>query len=252
MKRIILFTAAISLFTLFSISSCKKDDDNGKADTVKDIDGNTYKTVKIGEQVWMAENLKTTKYRNGTPIIYGADYQTWFDNRTGAYAWYDNDISWKDSYGALYNWHAVNNTNGLCPTGWHVPSDAEWTQLVDYVVAQGFPNNHVTNGAGNALKSCRQVNSPLGGECNTSEHPRWNSHSTHHGFEAFGFSGLPGGYRSFNGSFSYIGTPGYWWSSTEYGPFHAWSRRLGYDAGRVYRHNIFYKTSGFSVLCLRD
>jgi uncharacterized protein (TIGR02145 family) len=89
----------------------------------------------------------------------------------------------------LYNWHAVNNANGLCPTGWHVPSDAEWTQLVDYVVAQGFPNKWDNpNGAGNALKSCRQVNSPLGGDCNTTSIPDGILMTTHHGFDEFGFS----------------------------------------------------------------
>jgi len=108
---------------------------------VTDIDGNVYRTVQIGNQVWMAENLKTTKYPDGTSISYpGADNTAWQNNTTGAYAWYNNDISWKDSYGALYNWHAVNSDKGLCPPGWHVPSDAEWTQLVDYVVSQGYPD----------------------------------------------------------------------------------------------------------------
>jgi uncharacterized protein (TIGR02145 family) len=220
--------------------------------TITDVDGNVYNTVLIGNQCWMKENLKTTKYRNGTPIEYpGSNNSAWQNNTTGAYAWYGNDINWKDSYGALYNWHAVNNTNGLCPTGWHVPSDAEWTQLVDYVVAQGFPNSNVINGAGNALKSCRQVNSPLGGDCNTTEHPRWNSHSTHHGFDEFGFSGLPGGIRLSDGSFNLIGYGGYWWSSTEYITFYAWCRLLTYGFGYVYRLD-FNKSDGFSVRCLRD
>jgi uncharacterized protein (TIGR02145 family) len=220
--------------------------------TVTDVDGNVYNTVLIGNQCWMKENLKTTQYRNSTPIEYpGTDDNAWANNTTGAYAWYDNDISWKESYGALYNWHAVNNTNGLCPTGWHVPSDAEWTQLVDYVVAQGFLNSNVTNGAGNALKSCRQVNSPLDGECNTTEHTRWNSHSTHHGFDEFGFSALPGGNRVTYGYFVSIGDHGYWWSSTEYSSTLAWFRNMGLNRGNVSRSNDG-KTGGFSVRCLRD
>jgi len=221
--------------------------------TITDIDGNIYNTLLIGEQCWMKENLKTTIYRNGTPIEYpGADNSAWANNTTGAYAWYDNDISWKDSYGALYNWHAVNNDHGLCPTGWHLPSDAEWTQLTDYVVSQGYHNNwNDPIGTGNALKSCRQVNSPLGGNCSTTEHPRWNSYGTHHGFDEFGFSALPSGYRSTNGSFLYIGYNGYWRSSTEYSSTTAWTRYMRYDYGHVNRYD-YYKAHGFSVRCLRD
>jgi uncharacterized protein (TIGR02145 family) len=221
--------------------------------TITDIDGNVYNTVLIGNQCWMAENLKTTKYRNGTNITYpGSNNTAWQNNTTGAYAWYNNDISWKDLYGALYNWHAVNNTNGLCPTGWHVPTDAEWTQLVDYVVAQGFPNQWDNpNGAGNALKSCRQVNSPLGGNCNTAVHPRWNSHGTHHGFDEFGFSAFPGGYRPTDGSFYRLGNYGYWWSSTEHSSTSAWYRGMRYNHGNVNRYDL-NKPYGFSVGCLRD
>jgi len=220
--------------------------------TLTDIDGNVYNTILIGSQCWMKENLKTTHYRNGTPIEYpGSNNSAWEFNTTGAYAWYNNDISLKDSYGALYNWHAVNNANGLCPTGWHVPADADWTQLVDYVVAQGFPNNDVINGAGNALKSCRQANSPLGGDCNTSVHPRWNEHSTHHGFDEFGFSGFPGGLRSFFSFFHSLGNIGYWWSYTEYDWGSAWSLSLNYSFGNVGIFNL-NKTNGFSVRCLKD
>ena len=220
--------------------------------TVTDIDGNVYNTVLIGDQCWMKENLKTTQYRNGTPIEYpGTNNDAWYNNTTGAYAWYDNDISWKEKYGALYNWHAVNNTNDLCPEGWHVPSDEEWTQLVDYMTLEGFSNENIANGAGNALKSCRQVNSPLGGDCVTSEHPRWNGSLYHYGFDEFGFSALPGGYRDDNGHFYHIGDSGHWWSSNESSSSNAWGRLMYYvygDVGRIYG----YKTSGYSVRCLRD
>jgi uncharacterized protein (TIGR02145 family) len=215
--------------------------------TVTDIDGNVYNTVLIGDQCWMKENLNTTRDAAGNNIT--------------RYC-YDNNTTNCDLYGGLYTWHTVMNgagsssnnpsgVQGICPTGWHVPSDAEWTQLVDYVVAQGFSNSNVTNGAGNALKSCRQVNSPLGGECNTSEHPRWNSHSTHHGFDEFGFSGLPGGARGLDGNFDDFGYNGYWWSCTEGYADGAWCRLLGYGTGDVSR-GYGYKTNGFSVLCLRD
>ncbi len=221
--------------------------------TVTDIDGNVYNTVLIGDQCWMKENLKTSKYRNETLIEYpGANNTAWENNTTGAYAWYDNDISWKDSYGALYNWYAVNNTSGLCPTGWHVPSEDELTQLVDYVVSQGYPNSSGDpNGASNALKSCRQVNSPLGGDCNTTVHPRWDPDDTHQGFDEFGFSGFPGGNRYTNGNFDRIGDIGYWWSSSEYSSERAWFRGMLYYRGHVGRY-YYGKAHGFSVRCLRD
>jgi uncharacterized protein (TIGR02145 family) len=223
--------------------------------TVTDIDGNVYPTIIIGEQEWMVENLKTTRYRNGTAIEYpGTDDPAWQNNTTGAYAWYDNDIAWKESYGALYNWHAVNNVNGLCPTGWHVPSDAEWTELVDYLVAQGYPNEWDNpNGAGNALKSCRQVSSPLGEGCTTSEHPRWKE-SNKYGTDEFGFSALPGGLRYINSHYDDLGHFGYWWSNSQYDATRAWYRALGYYLSHVIRDgdNDITKEYGFSIRCVRD
>jgi uncharacterized protein (TIGR02145 family)/uncharacterized repeat protein (TIGR02543 family) len=220
--------------------------------TVTDVDGNVYNTVLIGDQCWVKENLKTTKYHSGTPIEYpGTDNGAWGNNTTGAYAWYDNDISWKDSYGALYNWHAVNNADGLCPAGWHVASDTELTQLVDYVVAQGYPNVwNIPNGAGNALKSCRQVNSPYGWDCNTTEHPRWDSHNTHNGFDAFGFSGLPGGLRNNTGGFQNIGSSFRLWSSTESSTTHAHIRDLSLFSNLVSRTTNF-KSIGVPVRCIK-
>ena len=221
--------------------------------TVTDIDGNVYNTVLIDDQCWMKENLKTTKYRNGASIEYpGTNSSAWLYNTTGAYAWYNNDISWKEKYGALYNWHAVNNTKGLCPEGWHVPSDAEWTQLVDYVVLQGYSNDYTDpNGAGNALKSCRQVDSPLGEDCATSDHPRWKEDTNHYGFDEFGFSALPGGNRFSDGNFFSNGYYGYWWSSTEISSFYSRRRSMNYDHGNIYR---YYEAPniGCSVRCLMD
>ncbi|MBW6497764.1 MAG: fibrobacter succinogenes major paralogous domain-containing protein [Bacteroidales bacterium] len=219
---------------------------------VTDIDGNFYPSVIIGNQMWMAENLKTTKYQNGTPIEYpGVNNTAWQNNTTGAYAWYNNEIDWKNSYGALYNWHAVNNSNGLCPAGWHVPSDAEWTELVNYAVAQGYPNNDEENGAANALKSCRQVSSPLGGDCATSNHPRWESSSPHYGTDKFGFSALPGGFRAATGYYLGIGAHGYWWSSTEFSTTEAWYRAMPLNYGNVIR-SIYNNEEGYSVRCVRD
>ncbi len=212
--------------------------------TVADIDGNIYNTAQIGDQCWMKENLKTTTYRNGTAIPNVTDANAWSNLATGAYVWYDNDISWKDSYGALYNWYTTVDPNGLCPTGWHVPTHDEWTDLTDYIGGTGSPH-------GNELKSCRQVNSPLGGGCNTSEHPRWYEHGTYYGTDDYDFSGLPGGFRYYYGSFDYFGYYGYWWSSTESSSSYAWYRSLTYSNGDVFVYG-YYKQDGFSVRCLRD
>ncbi len=190
-------------------------------------DGRTYNTVQVGSRCWMKENLNY--------------------NVTGSYC-YGNDPLNCAAYGRLYTWSAALT---VCPSGWHLPSYAEWEQLVNYVVTYGFPNSDIPNGTGNALKSCRQVNSPLGGDCATSEHPRWSSNNTHHGFDEFGFSALPGGNRNLYGNFAYIGGTGFWWSSNEYSSASAWYRNMNYYNGCVFRFND-YKTYGCSVRCLRD
>lgn len=214
--------------------------------SVTDIEGNIYNTVQVGEQCWLRENLKTTHYKNGTPINYpGTDNAAWQNDTTGAYAWYNNEILWKDIYGALYNWFAVVNPNGLCPEGWHVPSKDEWTVLVYFIGGDQPPN-------GNRLKSCRQVNSPLGSNCSTSGHPRWHEHATHYGTNEFGFSCLPGSERSTNGSWvSNVGLFGLWWSTTFNFSTYAWRRVLSYNnypfsAGNADINN------GLSVRCLRS
>jgi uncharacterized protein (TIGR02145 family) len=213
--------------------------------TVTDIDSNEYNTVLIGDQCWMKENLKTTTYRNGAAIPNVTDENAWYNLTTGAYVWYDNDISWKDKYGALYNWFTTIDPNGLCPTGWHVPTNDEWTAITDYIGGTGEPH-------GNELKSCRQVNSPLGGGCNTSEHPRWEEDICgNYGTDDYGFSGLPGGYRFNYGSFDYVGSFGFWWSSMELSSNTAWNRALYYFNGYVTVYN-YDKQFGFSVRCLRD
>ncbi|MDP2401900.1 MAG: FISUMP domain-containing protein, partial [Actinomycetota bacterium] len=180
------------------------------------------------------ENLKTTKYRNGTSITYpGSNNTAWENNITGAYAWYDNDISWKNLYGALYNWYAVNNVNGLCPTDWHIPNDAEWTMLTNYAGGESV--------AGGKLKSTRIA--PIA-------HPRWDSPNSG-ATDQYGFSAFPGGYRSYVGSFYNMGSTGYWWSASESSATYAWIRRISYDHAYFYRYGSG-KTYGFSVRCVRD
>ncbi len=195
--------------------------------SMTDIDGNTYKTVTIGTQTWMAENLKVTKYNDGAAIPNVTDATAWSELTTGALCDYENTPSNSETYGKLYNWYAVN-TGKLCPTGWHVPSDAEWTELTDYLGG--------TSVAGGKLK-----------ETGTTH---WASPNTGATNET-GFTALPGGYRDFSGAFDGIGVHGYWWSATEGSTSYAWSRFMLNDDSSVYR-NYFSKEVGFSVRCVRD
>ena len=193
--------------------------------TISDYDGNVYNTVKIGGQIWMAENLKTTKYNNGTDIPLVTDNTAWANLTTPAYCWYNNNSSYKDTYGALYNWYTVN-TGNLCPSGWHVPSDAEWTTLIDYL--GGEP----------------------GGKLKETDTTHWHSPNIGATNES-GFTALPGGVRDVSGMFGNIGYYGYWWSATEDGTDLAWYRDMTYNGSYVARYNT-HKKLGFSVRCVRD
>ena len=195
---------------------------------VVDIDNNAYKIVTIGTQTWMAENLRVTRYNDGTAIPQVIDNTDWSTLSTPAYTWYNNGPS---DYGALYNYYTVANTNSLnvCPTGWHVPADSEWTTLITYLGGELV--------AGGKMKEAGLAHwiSPNTGATNES-----------------GFAGLPGGARFSPGSFFLIGTIGYYWSSTEADTASvAWSRQVNYDNVNVFRL-ANSKGFGFSVRCLRD
>ncbi len=242
---------------LFTTTGCEKDDpppppvDPG---TVADADGNEYVTVTIGDQVWMAENLKTTKYRNGTDIENpGTDDEAWRNNTTGAYSWYNNDINQKETYGASYNWNAIENANGLCPAGWHVSTNDDWNRLMNYLQTehQLTNNSEDINAIGNKLKSCRQIDSPIGGECATSAHPRWNYHDVQFGTNDFGFAALPGGGRGARGSFESAGAFGFWWTSNEGAEDAGVYRYINFDTSPVYQGN-FNKSAGLAVRCVKD
>jgi uncharacterized protein (TIGR02145 family) len=198
--------------------------------TVKDDDGNSYTTVTIGTQVWMKENLKTTKYNDGTSIPLVTDATAWTNLSTPGYCWYNNDAAnYKAPYGALYNWYTVN-TGNLCPTGWHVPTDAEWTTLTDYLGG--------TSVAGGKLKEEGTVN--------------WNSPNTGATNES-GFTALPGSGRSYvDGIFDYIGDYGYWWSSTVSSTSYAWVRELSYDLTDIISGGRGHINYGFSVRCIKN
>jgi uncharacterized protein (TIGR02145 family) len=194
---------------------------------VSDYEGNAYATVQIGEQIWMAENLRSTKYNDGTEIPLVTDNTEWSNLSTPAYCWYNNnEATYKDPYGALYNWYTVN-TGKLCPTGWHVSTDGEWTIMTEYLDE---------NYAGGKLK-----------ETGTTH---WNSPNTGATNET-GFNALPGGDRATDGKFEFIGYYGNWWSATQINTNNAWYRNMHYNTSYVYRpdNNLKY---GFSVRCIRD
>jgi uncharacterized protein (TIGR02145 family) len=198
---------------------------------VQDVDGNEYNTTKIGSQRWIVENLRTTKYNDGTPISLVTNGIEWSNLTTPGYCYYNNDEGkYSVPYGALYNYYVVASTNSLnvCPVGWHVPTDTEWTTLTTYLGGEGF--------AGGKMKETGTFYwlSPNGGATNES-----------------GFAGLPGGNRYDGGPFTNIGYYGFWWSSTEDNTADAWNRSLGKFNGSVGRDDGS-KGFGFSVRCLRD
>ncbi|MEI6047679.1 MAG: fibrobacter succinogenes major paralogous domain-containing protein [Bacteroidota bacterium] len=193
-----------------------------KAGQIVDVDGGVYNTITLGAQTFFAENLKTTKYNDGTSIPLEPSRSAWGQLITPAYCWYNTT-----TYGALYNWSAVN-TGKLCPTGWHVPSDAEWEELVTYLGGLSL--------AGGKMK-----------EIGTTY---WNSPNTEATNES-GFTALPGGYRSNNGAFGSMGYGGYWWSSTEFSATDAWSIDLRYGDSHSYR-SYTGKQVGLSVRCFMD
>lgn len=195
------------------------------AGTVTDQDGNEYATIQIGTQVWIAENLRTTKYCNGDLIPNVTDYTEWQNLTTGAWSHYNNDSQYDTLYGKLYNWYAVNDTRNICPCEYHVPTDAEWTILTDYLGGETV----------------------AGGKMKSTGTQYWLSPNTDATNES-GFSGLPGGFRNFDGAFSNVGNYGYWWSSTGNGTDGAWFRYLTDDFGSFSGS----KGLGLSVRCLRD
>ena len=205
-----------------------KDETTPPAPTVTDIDGNVYQTVTIGSQVWMADNLATTRFNDGTSIPQVKNDTAWGSLLTPAYCWYFNDgVTYKYSYGALYNWYAVN-TGKLAPAGWHVPTDDEWTILFTYMGGDSI--------AGGKMKSMSSLwHTPNTGATNSS-----------------GFSAAPGGYRnSYDGSFYLYTMFGVWWSSTEIYDNASSYHTLGYNSTKV-THGMNMQSTGYSVRCVKN
>jgi uncharacterized protein (TIGR02145 family) len=187
-------------------------------------------TIEIGEQEWMAENLNVTTFRNGDSIPEAHTSEAWekrIAQRKPAWCYYGMDSTNEEKYGKLYNWYAVNDPRGIAPIGWHVPSDAEWRTLIDYLGGEHF--------AGGKMKESGTIH--------------WESPNTGATNES-GFSALPGGYRYHDG-FYYMGYQAYFLTSTEYTTFSAWTRAFNYDNSEVYSYHG-NKWDGYSVRCVRD
>ncbi|NCD00387.1 MAG: hypothetical protein EOL95_11910, partial [Bacteroidia bacterium] len=218
--------------------------------TVTDIDGNIYSTVKIGKQCWMQENLKVTHYPNGSPIAYVTDSTAWVklknNNTDGAYCYYDNNTN--SEYGALYTYAAAIASNwerdkskgqGICPDGWHLPSDEEWKILKGTVDTKYGVGHNVWDSigwqgydAGNFLKSAYG----------------WDNNKN--GNNQSGFSGIPGGLRSSNGGFFGIGYLGNWWTSTKFNDGQGWRIRFG--TGYKMNRNHYGMSHGYSIRCIKN
>jgi uncharacterized protein (TIGR02145 family) len=197
--------------------------------TVTDIEGNVYRTVTIGNQIWMAENLRSRHYRNGDLIPNVTDTAAWGALTSGAWCWYDNDSAANAEYGMMYNWFAAADARNIAPASWHVPSDADWTVLVNFLGNLGIS----------------------GGKMKETGTAHWFSPNTGATNES-GFTALPGGYRyTDNGAFKQKGYDGDWWSTTAVDTTYAWFRNIYYNypsSGRYY----YKKQNGFSIRCVMD
>jgi uncharacterized protein (TIGR02145 family) len=256
-----LFTLILGITLAYSCSTSS--DDNGNTNTTDvfvsgpnatDIDGNTYQSVTNCGQTWTKQNLNVSKYNDGTPIPQVTDPTAWTNLTTGAWCYYENNTAKGTTYGKIYNWYAVAGIydaaslanpalrKKLAPTGWHVPSDVEWSSLINCLDPNADGGNNTNNVAGGKMKATGTIQAGTG---------LWQDPNTAATNES-GFSGLPAGYRFSYGSFGFIGSFVNWWSSSEMSdPANAWSRYLYSSSGSATR-NYYSKSDGFSVRCIKD
>lgn len=202
-------------------------------------DGRVYKTVKLGNQLWMVENLNVSKYRNGDPIPEIRDDDKWGETDIGAWCCYNNENENEERFGKLYNWYTVNDPRGLAPEGWHIPSDSEWKELEVYL---GMSQKEIDKTGWRGMNEGCKLK-----EKGTSHWKPPNDCATNKS----GFTGLPGGYRDVSGEFLINGFSGYWWSSSEQETYFAWYRTLYYTSDKIHRTSG-YAGDGFSVRCIQD
>ena len=206
---------------------------------VKDIEGNTYKTIQIGNQNWMTENLKTTRFQDGSVIPEMPNPDEWLSTKEAAFSYYTNSESTNNS-NVLYNWYAVNSSK-LCPQGWHVPSDAEWMELEKAI---GLDENLIqTIGA-------RGWPQKIDGKLKTTEKGVWQVDREYYSNET-GFTAVPTGYRTNSGTFQFQKQFAYWWSSSSESEDFAWKRHLSYYRDIINR-NTMLKNSGLCVRCIQN
>lgn len=216
MKKVKLFFCVV-VMTGIMISSC------GKGASIE---------VSIGKQVWMSENLNVDKFRNGDPIPEAKTDEEWQKagkNGEPAWCYYNNNPDNGDRCGKLYNWFAVNDPRGLAPNGWKIPSEEDWNRLIDFL-------------GGYSVARMKMKSTEFWAD---------NDGESGNGTNESDFSGLPGGLRYYDGTFSSIGDGGYWWTSSEFVTGYAWHLPLYYDNHAVYRYDG-RKGGGLSVRCLRD
>ena len=243
LKKLYLFLIAVlSALMLFMLIGCGDDENpTGPVTTyVTDIDGNKYKTIQIGDQVWMAENLKVTHYRNGYPIPKVTDPAQWRFLTDGAYCEYENDSTNVAVYGRLYNWYVINNTSGLAPEGWHVPTNADWEQLeMSLGMSQESADSSGFRG------------DDEGGKLKVSDTLYW--HSPNEGAtNSSGFSALPAGYRIYSDYYQSIEYTTYFWTASQDGLHAAMVRALHHYEARIFRGGNYLKTNGLSIRCVKD
>ncbi|MFZ4569026.1 MAG: FISUMP domain-containing protein [Bacteroidota bacterium] len=227
-------TMIFFFFTMMFVGGCSDNSTNNPDNTVSDTvftdprDGKKYDIVKINSQVWMSENLNASTYRNGDPIRYARTPEEWVDaaeKKEGAWCYYDNDPKNGEVYGKLYNWYAVNDSRGLAPKGYHIPSNAEWTILTDMLGGEDIGGQKMKSKSG------------------------WTGGGN--GSNSSGFNGLPGGYCNYYGNFRNVSEFGYFWSSSDDGINNAWFRNLFSGNTKVSSFD-FDKWYGLSLRCLKD
>jgi uncharacterized protein (TIGR02145 family) len=250
-NRFLQFSTAILVVLFFGCSTSSENKSN--LDNLTDIDGNVYSFVTICSQTWTTSNLNVSKYTDGTLIPQVTDPTQWSNLTTGAWCYYNNDPANEAIYGKLYNWYAVAGIydaasaanpslrKKLAPNGWHIPTDSEWSSLINCLDPNAGGGNTLPNFAGGKMKSTGifQWGSGL-----------WNSPNLAATNES-GFTGLPGGFRYFFGTFNAFFGNGYWWSSLEKDTTYAWNRCLDSDIEYAIR-GYSNKKDGFSVRCVKD
>jgi uncharacterized protein (TIGR02145 family) len=253
-SRFLHFFIAILIVLFFGCSkSSDNNNENSSSNSIRPISPITASEIQIGNQIWSSKNLNVSKYSDGTIIPQVTDPLQWANLTTGAWCYYNNTTANGTTYGKLYNWYAVvgiydtasaanpSLRKKLAPTGWHIPTDWEWSSLINYLDPSADGGNTLSNSAGGRMKATGNIQEGTG---------LWNGENIGASNES-GFSGLPAGARGYNGPFNVIGSDGIWWSSSENNSTGAFIRGLYYNVGSAAR-GYYSKKCGLSVRCVKD